>query len=156
MRIPVDVGVYQVSDLGVQGKLYVLVKVEVCVAPLRFVHRWIVGEVVYYLQCKVCASAGRYLHLGNFFQAFQLAAYFVEAGYLAQQTLLTACVSAVLIQLCPPKIIHQLLHAVVLILLERHVLPADDNITHLRHFHIAVVGGVILHRRCHVRRIVEI
>ena len=155
LGVPVDVGVEQVADLGVESQLDVFVKVGLDVAPSCFIDRRVVGEVADYLQCKVGTSAGCNLYLRLVHQAFQLATDLVESGYLAQQAAFAA-VSAVLLLLLCPEVVHQVLHLVVLILLKCHKLAADNDAANLGYLDIAVSVGVVLDGGRHIGRVVQI
>ena len=143
LSVPVNVEIEQVTYLSVKADLEVFIKVESSdTAPVGIEHR-VITVVIDYLECEVCTARRIDADIGDGQQSVHLLAYLVESGYAAQQPVVRRCIAHR--RTFIPVFLHQLVHLIVLILFERHILTADNHISQLGHFRVSTALCVIFH-----------
>ena len=144
LGVPVDVEVEEVAYLGIEAHLDVLVKIETGDTAAVGVEVVVVAEIVHNLEGEVCATGGVDADVGYGEKTIHLLADFAEAGYAAEESVVRGSVthSGFLV----PVLLHELVHLVTLVLLEGHVLAADDHIAQARHFDVRTALGIVFHR----------
>ena len=114
------------------------------IATLAYVYLWIVAIVVDNLEGEVSTTRGINTDIGYGKQSVYLAAYLAESRNTTQQSIGSSRVAnrgSVV-----PIFFHQLVHLVVLILLEGEIFSIDDHITQFGNADIAVAFSIIFYR----------